>query len=380
MQTSDLPHGDKLVKQVINDLVDAVINSERGLELEAEIKNAKVEKENHLKRERQILSDVNAVLMNYLAEEKFDEFKVYSSNINDYVKSSLEDYEKILGKILDMSYESKSKDLEAYRLKTTRALESFFSRDPITILESEISVRYVDGGYESRYRCNCSRDIQYEYLLNSSEIDMLKDRVTGAKLAKGLRIPVRLGKTWVSRDVSVDKEKFDSYFLSLATLNENNIIAVFTNEETGSVFRFHCSFSGGSTFLEVDYKDTLKAISLTSQPALNNSLDRETIISMMTKIKDEIDGLKYHRLRLAKVQYMGEDVLKSLSVYPLAKTILDLLSPQLVRETQRMISVEEDFKETLMNRVSLMGPKSRAFLQALGIDQEKDEEVESKPA
>lgn len=380
MQPSDLISNDKLLKQLINDLTDATINAERALEIEGEVRNAKAEKDRHIRRERQVISDINAVMMNYLAEEKFEEFKPFSAHINQFVKSALEDYEGILGDILDSTYENKVKEYDAYRLKATRALESFFSRDPITVLESDISVKYVDGGYESRLNCKCPKDVEYEYLLNSSEFGLLKDRLTGSKLARGLRIPVRLGKTWVSRDVSVDKEKFDSYFLSSASLTGNNLIAIFNNEETGSEFRFHCSFSGDSTFLEVDYRDNIKSISLTSQPALNNSLDRDTILVMITKIKDQLEGLKDHRLRLVKIEYMGEDVLKSMNIFQLSSTILELLSPQVLKEAQRILNTDEEFRATFLNRISLIGAKSKSFLHALRIDQEGDQEIESRPA
>lgn len=366
----------RLVRQVFTELEDAVLNADRVSDCKAELRDIQSRKEGHIKRERKIRDEIRSVLDSYAGEEGFEFFKMYYDNIMEHSSSSLDDYENMLSQHMDKEITAKEDEMESYRAKSIRSLEAFFSWDQIEAIESEISLHYVEGGYESRYRCVCPRELEYEFMLNASEVEFLKSRLEGSTLLKGLKLPVRFAKTWVSREPAVDFERLDTYYLTQASLSDSNLFVTFRDDETGSEFKFHSSMSEGTIFLEIDYKDTLQSVSLTSQPALNANLNRDSVNDMLTQIKTALVYLKDHKLRLSSLHLRDVDVIGSMKITDLFYTILEILSPRISAEIARVISdtgtrgpADEKplNREYIASRLALLGDRSQTVSSLLGI-------------
>ena len=366
----------RLTRQVLTELEDAVLNTDRVNDCKVELQDLQSRKEEHIKRERKIREDVRSVFDSYVKDENFDFFKIYNESIMAHLESSLDDYEKKLSQHLDKDMEAKLEEMESYRAKSLRALETFFSRDPIKPLDSELSVRYVEGGYESRYRCSCPKELEYEFLLNSSEVEFLKSRLEGSVLSKGLKLPVRYAKTWVSKEPAIDYEKLDNYYMKQALISDSNLFVTFTDDGTGSEFKFHSSVSEGTTFLEVDYKDSLQTVSLTSQPALNGNINREGVNTLLSQIRTAILYLRDRKLRLSRLMLRDIDVLANLKAQDVFYTVLEILSPRLSEEVSRILtgSSSQDSndensinREFIASRLSLLGDRAATVSALLGI-------------
>ncbi len=366
----------RLLKQVFTELEEAVLNADRVNDCKMELQDLQARKEAHIKREKRILDDVRAVLESYTKEENFEAFKVYNDSILNYVGSTLETYEAALSDFLSKDIAVKEAEIEAYKAKSVRSLETFLSRDPIDSIETEINAKYIEGGYEARYRSVCQKEVEYEFILNASEVEFLKNRLEGGTLVKGLKLPVRYAKAWVSKDPVLDYEKLDEYYMSQASISDNQLFVTFVNEETGSEFKFHSSVSDGATFLEVDYKDSLQAVSLTTQPALNSNLNRDALNEMMNHIRTALWYLKDHKLRLVKISLRSVDVISNLKISDLFYTILEILSPKISTELAKVISESgtnnEDEDKTMnrdyiSSRLALLGERAQTVCALLGI-------------
>lgn len=376
MPENSNPDVPRLLKQVFTELEEAVLNADRASGCKVELQDLQARKEGHLKREKRILDDVRAVLDTYIREENFEAFRMYYDSILGYVGSSLETYEATLSDYLSRDIAKKEEEIESYRVKSVRSLETFLSRDPMDPIETEINVKYQEGGYEARYKAVCQKEVEYEFILNASEVEFLKNRLEGSVLVKGIKLPVRFAKAWVSKDPVLDYEKLDDYFMSQASISDNQLFVTFTNDETGSEFKFHSSVSDGAAFLEVDYKDSLQSVSLTTQPALNSNLNRDSLNELMNHIRTALWFLKDHKLRLVKISLRSVDVISNLKVTDLFYSILEILSQKISPELAKAIAetgTESHGDEKPLNRefvasrLAMLGDRAQTVSAILGI-------------
>ena len=376
MQDNSNSDSRRLLKQIFTELEESVLNADRASDCKVELQDLLSRKEGHIKRERRILDDVKGVLDEYVKEENFDEFKTYHEAILSYVGSSLDTYEVALSEFLSKDLSAKEDEIKSYQTKSVRSLETFLSRDPIESIETEVNIKYLEGGYEARYRSVCQKEVEYEFILNASEVEFFRTRLEGNTLMKGLKLPVRYAKAWVSKDPVLDYEKLDDYYMSQASISDNQLFVTFVNEETGSEFKFHSSVSDGAVFLEVDYKDSLQSVSLTTQPALNSNLNRDAVNDLMNQIRTALWYLKDHKLRLVKILLRNVDIVSNLKVSDLFYTILEILSPRLSTELTNVIaedapvSDDEDKilnREFIASRLDLLGERAQTVSAILGI-------------
>lgn len=376
MPENSNPDFTRLLRQILTELEEAVLNADRASDCKIELQDLQSRKDNHIKREKRIMDDIRGVMDTYVREENFENFRMYYDSILGHVGSTLDTYEAALSEYLSRDIANKEEEIESYKAKSVRSLETFLSRDPMEPIETEINVKYLEGGYEARYRSECQKEVEYEFILNASEVEFLKTRLEGGNLMKGLKLPVRFAKAWVSKDPVLDYEKLDDYFMSQASISDSQLFVTFVNDETGSEFKFHSSISDGASFLEVDYKDSLQSVSLTTQPALNSNLNREDINQLMNQIRTALWYLKDHKLRLVKITLRSVDVISNLKVADLFYTILEILVPKISNELAKAISdttaVSQDEekplnREFIASRLSLLGDRAQTVSAILGI-------------
>ena len=376
MESKNILEGAKLTRQVLTELVDAVVNSDRAADCSAELTDLQKRMEESIRRERDINNKIAEVLDTYQKEEGMDQFTMYRDSILDHTRASLQGYEEKLIPALKADIDSKTQEMNSYRAKSTKAIEAFLSREPLPLLEWEIRLKYVEGGYEARYICTSQHDLLYEFLLNSSEVEFLKSKMEVDTLVKGIKLPARIGKTWVSKDPVIDFEKFDHYFLSSAVLSPTNLVLTFANDETDSAYTFHSSVSEDSHFLEIEYRDQMQTVNITSQPAMNSAVNRGVLISLISQIRVAMLYLREHKLRLSRLVLREIDIMATMKVTDLFYTILEILSPLITQEVTAALSSSQEVDEPeqggitrnfIYQRLSLLGDRSNTVASLMGI-------------
>lgn len=376
METRNRADSSRLLRQVLTELVDAVLNSDRAADCNLELVDLINRKNDSIKRERRIADDVALALDSYMKEENIDLFKSYRDSILDFTRATLQAFEEKLIPLLDRDIDSKQQEMNSYRGKSVKAIEAFLSREPLPLLEWEIRLRYVDGGYEVRYICTSQKDLQYEFLLNSSEVEFLRTKLEAETLVKGIKLPARMGKTWVSKDPVIDFEKLDHYFLSAATLSSTNLVIYFASDEVNSSYMFHSSVSEDSSFLEIEYKDQMQTVNITSQPAMNSALNRDALTSLLSQIRVALLYLRDHKLRLSKLTLRDIDIISTMKVPDFFLTVLEILAPVISQEIALIlnpseVSVDQDqsivTRDFLIQRLSLLGGRAETVSSLIGV-------------
>ncbi|EQB71443.1 MAG: hypothetical protein AMDU1_APLC00026G0006 [Thermoplasmatales archaeon A-plasma] len=187
-------------------------------------------------------------------------------------------------------------------------------------------------------------------------------------LVKGIKLPARIGKTWVSKDPVVDLKKLDHYFLSSAVLSPTNLVLTFSNDETDSSYTFHSSVSEDSHFLEIEYRDQMQTVNITSQPAMNSAVNRDVLISLISQIRVAMLYLRDHKLRLSRLILREIDILATMKVTDLFYTILEILSPLITQEVTGVLGSTQEIDDSdqggltrnfIYQRLSLLGDRSK---------------------
>ncbi len=353
-----------------------MLSSDRAADCNLELVVLINRKNESIKRERRIADDVASALDSYIREENIDLFKTYRDSILDFTRATLQAFEEKLVPLLDRDIDSKQQEMNSYRAKSIKAMEAFLSREPLPLLEWEIRLRYVEGGYEVRYVCTSQKDLVYEFLLNASEVEFLKTKLEAETLVKGIKLPARMGKTWVSKDPVIDFEKLDHYYLSSAILSSTNLVITFASDEVGSSYMFHSSVSDDSSFLEIEYKDQMQSVNITSQPAMNSALNRDALMSLLGQIRVALLYLRDHKLRLSRLTLRDVDIISTMKVPDFFLTVLEILAPALSPEIasilnptevtvdQEHVAVTRDF---LIQRLTLLGDRVETVSALIGV-------------
>ncbi|HVC26862.1 MAG TPA: hypothetical protein VND40_01750 [Nitrososphaerales archaeon] len=194
---------------------------------------------------------------------KINEFAALAiQQTKDRVKAKLE------ATLEDMESESRSEELKA-----KRSLESYLAATPLPVTDEEISLELSDGSYSAKAEYKCPGEIGYEFLLNTPSSPHFRSEFTFAGVRKGVKLPVRLGKTWLRKEPVPDFEKLDDYALTKARASKNHLEASFTDHETGSTVDLVFSRSGSDSFATIEYSDEKGKVDVTGEPALSKHLD-----------------------------------------------------------------------------------------------------------
>ena len=180
----------------------------------------------------------------------------------DHVKAKLE------ATLKDMVAESRSEEMKA-----KRSLESYLAATPLPVTDEEISLELSEGSYSARAEYTCQGEIEYEFLLNTPRSPYFRSEFKFSGVRKGLKLPVRLGKTWLRKDPVPDFEKLDDYALTNARASKNHLDATFVNNETRSTVGLIFSRSGNDSFMTIEYSDDKGKVDVTGEVALSKHLD-----------------------------------------------------------------------------------------------------------
>src|SRR5579875_2958657 len=268
MVETDRPGRGRLLKYALTDLVDSFVNAQRAKDCEADLNAIKEKREEKIKKADHLKNSLIRLIDEFNQQEKIDSFSMYRETLISFISVTIDDFRKKITPEVTQEEKSKQEELDSYRAKSIRGIESFLSRDLLPVLDSEISLKYLNGGYEARYRCTSQQSLEYEFLLNAGEVEFLRTRLELGSLMKGIRMPVRLGKSWMSKDVVVDYEKLDEFYLVSASMSNGDLFVKLRREETDSEIKIHQTITEAALFMDIEYKDPVQAVSVTSEPAL----------------------------------------------------------------------------------------------------------------
>jgi hypothetical protein len=284
---------------------------------------------------------------------KITEFATLAINqTKDRVKAKLE------ATLEDMVSESRSEELKA-----KRSLESYLAATPLPVTDEEISLELSDSSYSAKGEYTCEGEIEYEFLLNTASSPQFRGELTFAGVRKGVRLPVRLGKTWLRREPVPDYEKLDDYALAKAKASRSHLEATFVNHETQSSIDLVFSRSENDSFVTIEYSDEKSKVDVTGEAALSKHLDLQLMKEGAARLLNAIIDLRKDKLQLSKLECAGEDILESLDVLGFMQRVVVVVAQS--KESMKAMSAVDP--KMAIERLKLLGPGGNKMIETLGL-------------
>jgi hypothetical protein len=286
-----------------------------------------------------------------------------SRKVNEFAALAIQQTEdrvkaKLKATLEDLASESRSEELKA-----KRSLESYLAATPLPVVDEEISLEFSDSSYSAKAEYKCSGEIEYEFLLNTASSAHFRSEFTFSGVRKGVKLPVRLGKTWLRKESVPDFEKLDDYTLSKAKASKNNLEATFVNHETSSAVDLVFSRSGNDSFVTIEYTDDKGKVDVTGEAALSKHLDLALMKGATSRLLDAILELRKDKLQLSKLECAGEDILATLDCAAFMQRAVLVLA----KSKESMDAMSKVDPKVAIERLRLLGPDGLKIMETLGL-------------
>ncbi len=361
----------KTVKQLMFNLVDAVVYSKKSKELTQEAEERAKIFEKKTKKLDALIKELDETLRSYSkGEDLDDEFRELISKIEEFADTAALQTKRVLEQKFEKQREELKEEAEAYRIKALKSIETFLSSDPLPILDKRVTLKAVGGAYEARVRYTCAEKIEYEFLLDTKNVDLFQNPLEFSKFEKGLKIAVRLGKTWLKSELVPGYEKLDQYVLSSAEVSKTNTVATFIHEQSEKKFTFVYSKSETQSFIEVKYEDSQGSVDVNADPQLNKYLETEPLKYALENLTLALLELERHKMRLTKLVQDENDLLSSLDFFELLLTSSKIASQNLKKVPGATLFTEFSKEEIVqfVERLKLLGREGLQIASLFGIE------------
>jgi len=361
----------KTVKQLMFNLVDAVVYSKKSKELTQEAEERAKIFEKKTKKLDALIKELDETLRSYSkGEDLDDEFRELISKIEEFANTAALQTKRVLEQKFEKQREELKEEAEAYRIKALKSIETFLSSDPLPILDKRVTLKAVGGAYEARVRYTCAEKIEYEFLLDTKNVDLFQNPLEFSKFEKGLKIAVRLGKTWLKSELVPGYEKLDQYVLSSAEVSKTNTVATFIHEQSEKKFTFVYSKSETQSFIEVKYEDSQGSVDVNADPQLNKYLETEPLKYALENLTLALLELERHKMRLTKLVQDENDLLSSLDFFELLLTSSKIASQNLKKVPGATLFTEFSKEEIVqfVERLKLLGREGLQIASLFGIE------------
>jgi hypothetical protein len=318
-----------------------------------------------------LIKELDETLRSYSkGEDLDDEFRELISKIEEFADTAALQTKRVLEQKFEKQKEELKEEAEAYRIKALKSIETFLSSDPLPILDKRVTLKAVGGAYEARVRYTCAEKIEYEFLLDTKNVDLFQNSLEFSKFEKGLKIAVRLGKTWLKSELVPGYEKLDQYVLSSAEVSKTNTVATFIHEQSEKKFTFVYSKSETQSFIEVKYEDSQGSVDVNADPQLNKYLETEPLKYALENLTLALLELERHKMRLTKLVQDENDLLSSLDFFELLLTSSKIASQNLKKVPGATLFTEFSKEEIVqfVERLKLLGREGLQIASLFGIE------------
>lgn len=346
---------------LFTELVDAVRFSQswrRILDEQEELKEGAA-------KQTQELDGLKSEISRVLDQVQLDpeDSKALSKKVNEFASLAIKQTKERIDVKLKAELERSSSQSASEELKAKKSLESYLASTPLPIIDEQVTIALSNGSYSALAEYRCAGEIEYEFLLNTAVSKLLRSELTFADLEKGVRLPVRLGKAWLRKEPVPDFEKLDGYSLSKARASKNHLTATFLNQETHGQVDLVFSRSGADSFVTIEYSGDGLKIDITGEAGLSKHVDLVSVKNAAGVLTDAIVELKDQKLRLAKLEAGGTDIIATLDCLGFARRAVEVI----IQSKESMAEIRKIDPKLALERLKLLGPSGSAFIGILGL-------------
>lgn len=286
-----------------------------------------------------------------------------SRKIEEFASLAIQQTKDRVEAKLEATLDELESESRSEELKAKRSLESYLASTPLPVTDEEVFLELADGSYSAKVEYTCAGEIEYEFMLNTARSQNFRGEFMFTGVQKGVKLPVRLGKTWLRKEPVPDFEKLDDYALSRAKASKNHLEATFVNHGTSSTVELVFSRSGNESFVTIEYSDLRGKVDVTGEAALSKHLDLQAMKGATGRLLDAIIELRKDKLQLSKLESSGKDVLATLDCLGFMERAVFVLA-QSKESMQAMSAVDP---KMAIERLKLLGPGGTRMMEALGL-------------
>jgi len=286
-----------------------------------------------------------------------------SRRINEFAALAIQQTKDRVKAKLEATLEDLESESRSEELKAKRSLESYLAATPLPVTDEEISLELSDSSYSAKAEYTCPGEIEYEFLLNTANSPNFRGEFMFSGVRKGVKLPVRLGKTWLRKEPVPDFEKLDDYALTRAKASKNHLEANFVNHGTSSAVDLVFSRSGNESFVTIEYSDARGKVDVTGEAALSKHLDLQLMKSATGRLLDTIIELRKDKLQLSKLESVGDDILATLDCLGFMQRVVLVM----VQSKESMKAMSTVDPKMAIERLKLLGPGGTKMMETLGL-------------
>jgi hypothetical protein len=286
-----------------------------------------------------------------------------SKKVNEFASLAIQQAKDRVGTKLKATLQDSLSESTSEELKAKKSLESYVAVSPLPVTDEEVSLELSEGSYSATAKYKCAGEIEYEFLLNTANSPLFRSELMFSGVQKGVKLPVRLGKTWLKKDPVPDFEKLDVYSLTRARASKNHLTSTFVNHETNSLVSLVFSRSGEESFVTIEYSDDKGKVDVTGESSLSKHFDLTLMKRATGRLVDAIADLKKEKLQLSKLESGDEDVLATLNCLGFMQRAVAVLAQS--KESMDAIRKVDIKKAT--ERLKLLGPAGDKMMETLGL-------------
>jgi hypothetical protein len=292
-----------------------------------------------------------------------DDAEIVSRKVNEFASLAIQQTKDRVNAKLKVALEHSLSESRSEELKAKKSLESYLAASPLPVTDEEVSLELSDGSYSATAEYKCAGEIEYEFLLNTASSSLFRSELMFSGVQKGVKLPVRLGKTWLRKEPVPDFERMDAFALTKARASKNHLTSTFVNHETNSLVNLVFSRSGDESFVTIEYSDDKGKVDVTGEAALSKHLDLAAMKRATGQLVDAIADLKKEKLQLSKLESGDEDVLATLDCLGFMQRVVAILA----QSKESMDAIQQVEPKMATERLKLLGPAGGKMMETLGL-------------
>ncbi|CAC11645.1 hypothetical protein [Thermoplasma acidophilum] len=314
-----------ITAESISNLIDALVYMENYRKGKGDYENFSILVESRKKIADNFVLEIKNTVQNFDFSQTGIDASDVKNKIIEFASLAVSQIkEKIEARARDDQNAIKQK-MDGDLNRSIGSLSLFMIQDPFHIIDYTVYLNHVSGSYQARAVYRCDDNISYEFSLNCSLVPELKDTVYMSSISKGIRIPVRKGRSLMSSEVSVDYEKLDKYILSYVEYSPKYINVMIENEDTLSQISFFYPVDNPD-MIRIDYKDDSGKVNVDGDPILSKYIDYKTIRSISGYIAGVMQNLMARKKTVTSVIIGDTNLLEKSDLLPLVKYVFQKYS------------------------------------------------------
>ncbi len=358
----------KQVLDGLSELFDAVLHGEKVNENSKKLDELEEELKRKIDGLHTLITNIGTLADEYVEGTADPEGRGFVESVQRFVSAAAQQEE---GR-LKQKFNDEKRLVEAMTNSEAEmariGIESFLMHNPLKIIEEHVLLSMVEDSYLVKGRYKCTGGIEYEYVLDSKANSILSRPLTPASLGLKIRLPIKIGKSWMKQSSAPQMVKIDKFMLKEADVTRKTLFYVLTNPEDKDEVRVVYTKNERTSLVGVGFKDLSGLVDVSGDPALNKHLDAEAFKDLSEMILNTLLQLTNHKLKLTKLVVDDTNVLEKHLYFEFLLRVLSILPVK--AETIYNLAVRAELKyeaKNLLDKIHGFGEKASSLLELFNI-------------